>query len=71
MSNFRVVSRHGALVMVLPSGSEEKLHPARGGMFRIGDDVRSPERIAFDMVVGGRAHRARVNWGEYARTFTP
>ena len=71
MSNFRVVSRHGALVMVLPSGSEEKLHPAGGGMFRIGDDPKSPERIAFDMVVGGKAHRARVNWGEYARTFTP
>lgn len=70
-SNFRVFSRKGSLYITYPRGHERELLPLDGG-FRIGDDPESPERIAFDTIVDGRALRAVRPGGEvHYRFFTP
>jgi CubicO group peptidase (beta-lactamase class C family) len=71
LTNFRVVSRAGLLVFIEPSGEEETLHQLEPGLFRIGDDPRSPEFIRFDVVVNGKAMQAILSGGAYSRTFTP
>jgi hypothetical protein len=71
LSNFRVVLRKGALALIRPTGSEEPLIPLAGGVFRIGDEERSPDRIRFDTVLDGRALRADLSGCPYYRTFTP
>ncbi len=71
LSNFRVVLRKGALALVEPSGSEEPLAPLGGGVFRVGEDDRSPERIYFDTILNGRALHANLSCGDCYRTFTP
>jgi len=70
LSNFRIVLRKGALGLVDPSGEEEPLVPLGSGVFRVGEDDRSPERIRFDTVLNGRALRANLSCGDYYRTFT-
>ena len=71
MTNFRVVLRKGTLLLVYPSGGHEPLAPLRDGLFRIGEDLRSPEAIRFDAVASGRALRAVYSGCPYYRTYTP
>ena len=71
LNNFRVVLRRGVLIFVEPMGEEEALHQLEPGLFRIGDDPRSPEFIRFDVVVDGKARKVILSGGEYSRTFTP
>ncbi|MFJ6983200.1 MULTISPECIES: serine hydrolase domain-containing protein [unclassified Streptomyces] len=49
----------------------EPLVPLADGTFRIGDDARSPERLAFDVVLDGKATRATLSGYPLYRTFTP
>jgi len=70
LSNFRIILRKGALVLVNSSGDEEPLTLLGTGVFRVGEDDRSPERIRFDAIINGRALRANLSTGECYRTFT-
>ena len=71
LTNFRVVLRKGRLLLVYPSGHHEVLTPMTDGVFRIGEDPRSPETISFDSEASGRALRAVYSGCPYYRTFTP
>ena len=71
LSNFRVVLRKGTLVFFYPIGEDEPLHQLEPGLFRIGDDPRSPEFIRFEVVIDGKATQAILSGGVYSRTFTP
>jgi hypothetical protein len=44
--------------MAYPWGWEEPLTPPADGLFRVGDDPRSPERLRFDSILQGHALRA-------------
>jgi D-alanyl-D-alanine carboxypeptidase len=70
-SNFRVVLRNGNLAFIDATGEEEVLAPLDEGLFRVGADARSPERLQFDTVLDGRAVRASLSGCDYYRTFTP
>jgi CubicO group peptidase (beta-lactamase class C family) len=70
LTNFRVVRRKGALALIHPSGNEEPLVPLGDGIFRVGEEERSPERIRFDTILNGQALRANLSCGDYYRTFT-
>jgi hypothetical protein len=70
-SNFRIVLRKGALMLVEPSGEEEPLAPLGNGVFRVGEDERSPERIRFDAIINKKSFRANIPCVECYRTFTP
>jgi hypothetical protein len=79
-TNFRVVIRKGELWLLVPGsdsdgiGEQEHLVPIgdpAAGLFRIGDDERSPERLQFSAIVEGRALLARLSGADYARFFTP
>jgi CubicO group peptidase (beta-lactamase class C family) len=70
LSNFRIILRKGALVLVNPPGDEEPLALLGNGVFRVGEDERSPERIRFDAIINGQALRANLSGGECYRTFT-
>jgi hypothetical protein len=69
-SNFRIILRKGALMLVEPSGEEEPLAPLGNGVFRVGEDERSPERIRFDAIINGQALRVNQSCVECYRTFT-
>ena len=71
LNNFRIVLRGDALIFIDPMGEEEALHQLVPGLFRIGDDLRSPEFIRFDVVLDGKARKAILSGGEYSRIFTP
>ena len=71
LSNFRVVLRKGALVLIYPTGATEPLTLLGAGVFRIGEEERSPETLRFDPVVEGQALRADYSGCPYYRTFTP
>ena len=71
LTNFRVVLRKGSLLLVYPTGGHEPLVPLDDGLFRIGEDPRSPETIRFDAVASGRALRAIYSGCPYYRTYTP
>ncbi len=71
LSNFRVVLRRDQLVLIYPQGTEEPLTALGDGRFRVGEDERSPERLAFDTVLEGQALRANFSGCEYYRAFTP
>jgi D-alanyl-D-alanine carboxypeptidase len=71
LTNFRVVCRGQDLLFIEPSGIEQVLVPTREGTFRVGEELRSPETLSFDMVVMGKAHRASLSGGSCYRTFTP
>jgi hypothetical protein len=70
-TNFRVVLRKGMLVLVEPWGDEQVLVSLGNGVFRVGEENRSPERIRFDTLLNGRAIRANLSGCDYYRTFTP
>ena len=70
LSNFRIVLRKGAVLLVFPTGGNEPLVPLGDGLFRIGEDQRSPETLRFDAVAGGRALRADYSGCPYYRTYT-
>jgi D-alanyl-D-alanine carboxypeptidase len=70
-SNFRVVARKGALILIWPSGEELQLFTQGAGTFRVGEDLFSPEFIRFEAVVNGQALRANLSECNYYRTFTP
>ncbi|MDH3365983.1 MAG: beta-lactamase family protein [Thermoplasmata archaeon] len=69
MSNIRVVLRGEELAYIDPSVGEEPLVSLPDGSFRIGGDPRSPERIRFDMIIGGKAFRACLLGGCLHRSF--
>ena len=71
LTNFRIVIRKGSLLLVYPTGGHEPLVPLDDGLFRIGEDPRSPETIRFDAVASGRALRAIYSGCPYYRTYTP
>jgi D-alanyl-D-alanine carboxypeptidase len=71
LTNFRVISRGGVLLLVEPFGTEQVLVSTGQGAFRVGEDPRSPETLLFDMFVDGRALMANLSGGPYHRTFTP
>jgi hypothetical protein len=58
------------LALVDPSGDEEPLALLGNGVFRVGEDDRSPERIRFDAIINGQALRANLSSSECYRTFT-
>lgn len=70
-SNYRVVIRQGVLLLLTPEGYEEVLVSLGHGEFRVGQDVRSPERLRFGEIVSGRALRLNLSGTEYYRTTTP
>jgi D-alanyl-D-alanine carboxypeptidase len=70
-TNFRVILRKGKLYLEEPWGDEDLLVPLGNGVFRIGADDRSPERLCFDTVLSGRALCANLSGCDYYRTFTP
>lgn len=75
MTDLRVDVRGGELRLGFPSGdvwdAELPLVPLRDGVFRVGADPRSPERLAFDTVIDGVAVRAVYSNCAFYRTFTP
>jgi CubicO group peptidase (beta-lactamase class C family) len=71
LSNFRVVLRKGKLVLIIPWGDSETLHPLTRNTFRISNDPLWPEILRFDAVVGGRALRVEYSGCPYYRAFTP
>ena len=70
LTNFRVVLRRGALIVIYPDGDEQPLSPLGEQLFRLGEDVRSPERLRFGPVLNGKAISANLSGGEYCRMFT-
>ena len=71
MTHFRIVQRKGKLILVYPSGEEQPLAPIGEGVFRVGEDNRSPERIRFSVVLNNQSLRANFSCGEYYRSFSP
>lgn len=74
-SNFRIFLRAGSLWMDAPddvfdADPDRALVPLADGSFRVGDE-HSPDRIAFDAVIDGRATRAIYDCAAFYRTFTP
>ncbi len=69
--NIRVVLRKGTLILIEPNGEEHALHPLEPGRFRMDDDPRSPEFMAFDLLIDGKAQQAILSGGIYCRIFTP
>jgi CubicO group peptidase (beta-lactamase class C family) len=73
LSNFRVAAREGGLVFGNDGygGERSSLVPTGPAQFRVGAEEWSPERLAFDELLDGRAQRATLSGGPYYRTFTP
>lgn len=71
LTNFRVVMRKDRLLLIDSSNDEAPMTQLPDGSFRVGADPRSPERIRFDVMVGGKAFVACLSGGHYQRTFTP
>lgn len=74
-TNFRVVLRHGRLVLIAPGGVEApgedaELIPVGESTFRVGADPRLPERIRFGPPVDGVAPWADRDGCRYSRAFT-
>ena len=71
-NNFRIVVRKGVLLMVAPEGTEDVLVPLGApGLFRVGLDPASPERLQFDTVISGRALRSTLSGVSYYRSLSP
>lgn len=70
-SNFRIVLRKGELWLITPTGGEQAVVPVGDGVFRVGNEDYSPERLRFDTVVNGQALRANLSGCEYYRALTP
>jgi CubicO group peptidase (beta-lactamase class C family) len=70
-SNFRVVLREGALVLIQHDGKEEPIVALEDGTFRVGADKRCPERIEFSAIFKGKAMVAVLSGGRYVRVSSP
>ena len=74
-SNFRIVLRKGALALIFfagdDSGLEELLVPLDDGVFRVGEEEFSPERISFNTLINGQMIRARLSCYDFYRVSTP
>ena len=70
-SNFQVVLRKGALMLISPGGDEAPMRLLNNSVFRVGKDEQSPERIRFDTVLNNRALHARLSCCDFYRTCTP
>ena len=70
-SNFRIVDREGALVLIWGWGEEEPLERLPDGSFRAGEDPLLPERVRFEERDDG-APILRVNYSglDFFRSFT-
>jgi CubicO group peptidase (beta-lactamase class C family) len=69
-SNFRIILRQDKLWIIYPVwGDGELLVPQGNGVFRIGEDERTPERIKFDSIISDRALGATISGCDYYRTF--
>jgi hypothetical protein len=68
---FRVLTRKGRLLLIMPDGEEEALEPLREHEFRVGGGAHSPERLERGMFVDGEAHEACLSGAVYHRSFTP
>ena len=58
LTNFRIVLRKGVLQLMYPGGGHDPLIPLGAGLFRIGEDPRSPETMRFDSMASGQTLRA-------------
>jgi len=70
-SNFRVVLRKGALVLIQHDGKEGPIVALGDGTFRVGADRRCPERIEFRAIFKGKAMVAVLSGGRYVRVSSP
>ena len=73
LPTFAVAARDGGLVLGtdwVDLSERLPLAPLAGGGFRVGEHDWSPERLAFDTVLGGRAQRAVLSGTPYYRAFT-
>ena len=73
LPTFAVAARDGGLVLGtdwVDLSERLPLAPLAGGVFRAGEHDWSPERLAFDTVLGGRAQRAVLSGTPYYRAFT-
>ena len=50
---------------------DEPLTEIEPGIFRVGEDERSPERLHFEAIIDGKATQAVFSGTRYYRTFTP
>jgi D-alanyl-D-alanine carboxypeptidase len=66
-TNFRILLRRGRLLLAYPKGPEDSLTPLEDGLFGVGSDEWSPERLSFDAIVDGRALRANLSGCDYFR----
>ncbi len=69
---FRVEARTDGLWLVFPSppdgfDDEQPLVPMARGWFRVGADRLGPERLRFDTMIDGLAHRAWLSGWDYYR----
>jgi hypothetical protein len=70
-TNFRILLRRGRLLLAYPKGPEDSLTPLGDGLFRVGEDEWSPERLRFDAIVDGHALRANLSGCDYFRVSRP
>ena len=54
-----------------PQGELSELVPITAGLFRVGSEAWSAERLRIDQIVRGRALRVNLTGVDYYRTFTP
>ena len=71
LTNFRIVLRKGVLQLMYPGGGHDPLIPLGAGLFRIGEDPRSPETMRFDSMASGQTLRAIYSGCPYYCTYTP
>jgi len=74
-TGFRVVLNRGRLWLILPAEPDglelqQPLVPLGESWFRCGEDERIPERIRFDALIGGKAHRANLSLCDFYRVNT-
>lgn len=62
----RIVMRKGRLW-----AEGAPLIPLGGGVFRVGEENYSPERISFNSLIAGKAMRMNHSGVDFFRTFTP
>jgi CubicO group peptidase (beta-lactamase class C family) len=68
LPGFRVVQWEDGLGLVFFWGLEEPLTPLEDGVFRVGKEDWSPERLRFDAIVHGQSLRANLSGGDYYRS---